>query len=186
MDLDELKGRIGATKLDDTALQSLLAAAVEAIEARYGTQNDEAIETRRPSGPLIRLARRAQEVISVSERFIGGFWTGVGFGGTSVELETDDWELRPGGLILERLPSGSHPARRWRGAVTVHYWPTDDGAERDRVAVDLVKLEMNYVPTLVSTTIGTWSETYNKLDNAYQAERETILASLRMPFIGAI
>lgn len=185
MDLDELKGRIGATTLGDEALQSLLDAAVEAIEARFGSTNDEAVEQRRPAGDLIRLQLRAQSIISVSEQYSGALWgTGGSFGGTIVDLETDDYERRPGGSILVRLPDGTHPARRWRGRVTVHYWPTDDGAERDRVAVSLVKLDLNLQPGLIESQIGTWSEKYAKLAASYNSEREDILSSLRLPFVG--
>lgn len=183
MDLTELKGRIPATSLGDEALQSLLDAALEAIVARFGSINDEAVEQRRPTGPLIRLSQRAQQIISVSEQTSVG-WTFGGWGGTTVDLDVLDYQLRPGGSILERLATGPNPARRWRGRVEVHYWPVDDGAERDRVAVDLVKLDLAYAPGLVEQTIGTWTERYARQDTPYQAEREAILASLRLPFVG--
>ena len=181
MDLTELKGRIPATNLGDEALQSLLDAALEAITARYGDIGDESVDIRRPTGPSIRLSQRAQSIISVTEQPAVGWGS---WGGRKVDLDVLDWQLRPGGAILERLPTGPNPAYRWRGRVEVHYWPVDDAAERDRVAVDLVKLDLNLQPGLIETSIGTWSEKSSKLAASYQTEREDILSSLRLGFNG--
>ncbi len=51
-------------------------------------------------------------------------------------------------------------------------------------AADLVKLELNLQPGLIETSIGTWTEKYAKLAASYNSEREDILSSLRLPFVG--
>lgn len=146
------------TDLVDATLAGMLGAAYEAIEDRYGPIGP-VTETRRPSGNLIGLGRRAIEILSVVEN--------------DVPLEAVDWFLRPSGRILERA-SG-----RWRGPVVVTYQPASDVLERDRVAAALVKLEAEHRPLVTSVKFGSWSESYDQGASTYEGKREAILCSLR-------
>jgi hypothetical protein len=165
LDVTALRQHI-ETELADEALARLLEAAYEAIDEAVGAAADVS-EYFRVHGDLLLLSRRAESIASVTEN--------------DTALETDDYELRPSGLTLRRLDTGTNPRRHWHRRIDVTYRAYNDESERDRVAVELVKLDLAYSPGLVSQSIGAWSETYttgtgSSLD--YAAERATILASL--------
>lgn len=155
-----------ASSLTDAALQTYLDAAYEAIDKYAGVQGPvQELLSASGNGPLLMLSNRAVTISSVIEN--------------GVALSADDYALRSSGQMLYRLYDGTHRRRYWYGRVDVTYMPYLDAAERDRVAVELVKLDMNYSPGLTAQEIGDWSEQYarNDLFN-YQTERLAILASL--------
>ena len=162
------------TSLGDEPLQRLLDAAAEAIVAVMGPYLtdgtiDEIITPRGP-GPLLRLSRRAESIDEIIE-------------GTTT-LAADDYQLRSSGYILRRLDTGTNPASYWRNRVYVTYLPQSDLAERDRVQLELVKLDLAYQPGITQETIGSWSETLAQGDRTYQVERAAILASLSQQSVG--
>lgn len=168
-----------STSLGDAALQTLLDAAEQAIAIHAGEYivssgaDDEVNEilTPRGIGPLLRLSRRAQSITTVVE-------------GTET-LAADDYELRSSGYVLRRLNDGTNPSLYWRNRVYVTYVPLSDTAERERVQIALVKLDLAYAPGVVQETIGAWSE--QKANNSvwnYQQERAAILASLTAEPVG--
>jgi hypothetical protein len=116
------------------------------------------------SGCLLMLNRTASEILSVTE--------------DGILLSPLDYELRSSGLVLERLRTGPSPRYWWLGRIDVTYTMGDE-AERDRVVIALVELELNHAPGLMSQTIGQWSETYGgPQGQSYEEARGEILASL--------
>lgn len=166
LSVTDLRLRV-TSSLGDVALQGLLDAAYEAIDAYAGDSGPvQELLTASGNGPLLMLSRRALAVSSVIEH--------------ETTLADDDYELRSSGQMLYRLNTGTNPRRTWRAVrIDVTYTPYIDDADRDRVAGELVKLDLNYKPGLVSETIGDWQEQFarNDLFN-YQTERAAILASL--------
>ena len=160
----DLKLHLGHTTTDDAALQRLLDAAEASIDARIGPLGS-IIETHHASGPLLPLTRTAQAVLVVVEH--------------GVTLSANDYALRPSGGIVERLSTGDHPANRWRGRVDVTIATADDTADRIRVQIGLVKLDLGFTPGTGSETIGSWSETSSQQQGiTYGQLREEYLASL--------
>lgn len=160
----QLKGHVQSS-LGDTELTVLLNAAYDAITERYGPSGS--ITERRvgTSGPLLLLAHRASEVTAVVED------------GTT--LAANDYALRPRGRQLERKDTGTNPGSRWRGYVDVTYVNGISDGQRDRVAIALVTLDVNYSPGLTGERLGDHQVTFaaNSVFN-YEIEREAILASL--------
>lgn len=170
MELDELREHVGSGPSDDV-LERLLNAALESIVARYGPAEEETSEQRvDPSGSLVYLSRRAQSITSVYEN-------------TELVAE-ENYELTAGGKAIRRLNDDGDPTD-WLATVDVVYAPYTDNADRDRVTVALVKLDLNAAPGMSSATVGSWSEQYanNSVWN-YRKEREGILASLRPATVG--
>jgi hypothetical protein len=163
------------TELEDDPLQRLIDAAYETLDDYLGIEgtgydgnvNSELI-TPSGRGDLLRLSRRALAITSITE-------------GTT-ELDPDDYELRPSGYTLVRLSTGTNPSSRWRSRVDVAYTTVVDGAERDRVAIALVKLDINAEPGATAETIGAWSE-QRGANSAWNIEQEraAILASYGSP-----
>lgn len=160
--VDELRLHI-TSSLTDEALQLLLDAAYAAIE-ETAVPIGSVTELITPGyGDLVMLARKADSITSVIE-------------GTTT-LAADDYELRSSGRVLRRLSTGTNAASYWLGRLDVTYAVPSDMAERKRVQLELVKLDLAFSPTLASQTIGTWKEDY-ATDKPYADQRDEILASL--------
>jgi hypothetical protein len=110
------------------------------------------------------LSRRAAEIVTVSE-------------GTTT-LAANDYRLRSG-TVLHRLSTGTNPAHRWRDwrGIDVEYLPESDVAERIRVQIALVQLDLAYAPGVVSEKIGDWTETFSPSGD-HAKDREAIIATL--------
>ena len=170
--VDQFREHITST-LGDEAIQRLLDAAYESIVivagpyASDGTVSE--ILTPRGIGTLLMLSRQAESVSEVIE------------GDTT--LAADDYELRPSGNTLRRLDDGTNSASYWGNRVYVTYLPQSDLAIRDVAQLELVKLEIAFNPTLVTQTIGSWSESYQQ-GRSYPEQRADILASLNPQTVG--
>lgn len=166
--LSTLRAQVGPGPSDDV-LEALLAAALEAIDGRYGPSGGTHREHLRPFGEWVRLGRRAYELGAVTD------------GGDAVDAA--DVELWPGGRYVRRL-SDDEPTD-WTGWVDVTYTPLSEAAERDRIAMALVKLDVSHTPGLTGITVGPWSEQYAQGDGTgYAKQREAILGSLRPLTVG--
>lgn len=153
--------------LEDPALQKLIDAAYEAIVQRAGAEGAVTDNLAGTSGPLLMLNRVASAITSVTEN------------GTI--LDALDYQLRSSGRVLERLRSGPNPRYYWTGRVDVVYTPPSATAARDRVAIALVKLDVEHNPGRSSESIGDYAVSY--ADNSamnYTLERESILESLSL------
>ena len=165
VDLATLREHVGPGP-SDAVLEDYLAAALEAIDDRYGPESDEKVEYLRPFGQWLKIGRRANEIVEVVE------------GGTT--LDAADYVLWPdaGGRRVRRL-SNDEPTH-WRGFVEITYEPLSSTAGRDRITIALVNLDLTR-PTsgLAGITVGPWSEQYRDTGGqSYQAAYEAILGSL--------
>jgi hypothetical protein len=160
--VEQIKRRVETT-LSDEDLGALIAAAYEAIaKSDIGPPGPVTELLTADAGDLLMLSRSAATVTSIIER--------------KVTLAADDYDLATPNLLV-RLATGTHPASCWRGRVEVTY-PVDDDSERDRIAAELVALDVTHKAGLTSIRIGEFAETYaaNSVFN-YEIEREAILAS---------
>lgn len=156
-----------STSLSDFSLQTLLNGAFLAIDDAIGPLEDVRESFAAVPGDLLMLSVRAESITSVVEnaRF------------QPLSLDATDYELSPSGRTLRRLMTGTHPIWNWWGRVTVTYRPFSNVAERIRVAVELIRLEISWHPGLASQSIGTWTESYQQ-GKPYAVQRAEILASL--------
>lgn len=158
-----------ATELDDASLQIFLDAAELAIEQRYGVTGSPVTETVDGGQTYIFLRRRASSITSVLETW----------GDTDTTLAADDYQLRGDGVSVKRLGTGTNAATWWGAPVAVTYAAADDEAERKRIQVALVKLDLNIAPGASSEQIGSWMEQHQESSVwNYATQREAILDSL--------
>lgn len=162
--LADVRGRV-ETDLDDVALQRILDAAVEDINRRHG-EAASATETFRAWGaPEISLGRRASAITEVNEIRSRH--------DSSVTLSANDFR-RSGDYRLVRLTNGDNPAPCWGFEVEVKYVPEVDPALRDRVALDVIQVDVEF-RALESEGVGDWDGSYAD----YQERREAVLAQVR-------
>lgn len=169
IDLAGLREHVGPGP-SDAVLTDLLAAAQAAITARYGTDAGPVTEYLRPFGQWVRLSRPASAISSVLE------------GRTSLASEL--YEIWAGGADYVRRLDSSSNVTPWTDWVEVAYTPVSEEAERDRVTIALVDLDLNRASGLTGITVGPWSEQYTQDDEAYRKTREAILESIRPPKLG--
>ena len=155
------------TALEDDALQRLLDAA-EAEIVRFAGEPGAATDIRDGRGRFVTLSRPAASITSITETP----WS------TGTTLAADDYLLYPSGLVIERLPGGTHSRSHWHGRVTVVYTPVDDEAIRVGVQLDLVNLALNYSPGAGMEVIGSWTEQFNQAVGANRGEADAILSRL--------
>ena len=168
------------TTLPDAALQTLLDAAEAAILEVVG-EPGEVTEyiTARPTGSgfapwglsvgyrRISVARPIATVTSVTEYLSD----------EGTVLDTTDY--RASGYVLQRIPDGTHPRWYWGNRVVVAYMPQDETADRERVQIELVRLDLNARPGLAEQAVEGFLERYSGAGLLqYSQERADLLASL--------
>jgi hypothetical protein len=169
--VEELREHVGAGPTDDV-LERLLEAATQALDLRFGPEpayDEETSERVPPYRSLVYLSRRAQSVSDVQE--------------DGASLDAAAYELQQSGRALRRLDADGEPIF-WGARVDVTYAPYPDGAERDRVCIQLVNLELDYAPGLTGSTVGPWTEQHPAGDESYRKMRESILRSYRPSVVG--
>ncbi len=160
------------TTLSDSALQTLLDASEAAIVAAVGATGEvtEYLSAHAFYGDAlhrITVARQIGTIASVTE------YSG------SVATVLDATDYRASGYVLSRLPHGTHSQWAWSHRVAVVYTPADDTSERERVQLELVKLDLNAQPGLAAQSVEGFGETYNSNSVMnYEIERALILATL--------
>lgn len=168
IDLEAARAHVGLGPSDDD-LQTLLEAALEAIEARYGPIGATKREHLRPFGQWVRLGLRAEAVLSVTE-------------GTSA-LDAADYELWDGGKYVRRL--GTSQPVSWTAWVDVTYVPLSEDAQRDRVTLALLDHGLTNPEGLAGITVGPWAEQYQRREPGdVRKDREAIIASMRPATVG--
>lgn len=150
------------TSLSDEALGSLITDTYASIASTLGAAGPITELLTADAGDLLMLSRPPASIDTVVEQ--------------DIELDPEDYSLSTTHL-LRRLATGPHPARRWRGRPEVTYTVLNDEAERDRIALALIALELTHQPGLVSQRIGEYSETYGQGAASYSQERADIFAS---------
>ena len=166
---EQLRAQLEADiALTDAALQAMLTAAYQAIDKRYGPLTATS-ELHSGDGDTIILGRptTTDAVDSVTIRH----------GETETLLADDDWELQGDGRTMYRLLTGTSPAYYFGAPVAVVYTPTSDSADRDRVARQLVELELLSKPGVIGFTEGNWSIQFSN-NQSYTQLYEEILGSL--------
>lgn len=154
------------TSLEDSALQRLLDDAKDQI-IDWAGDDATATEILSTGSSKLVLSRAAQSITSIVER------RGV----TDTTLAADDYQLYPGGYVIERLSGGTNSSPVWRGRVTVIHVPVSDVARRRMAQLDLVKLAIASEPALASRTIGAYSESFRG-DADPATQRAAILSRL--------
>jgi len=159
------------TDISDPALSRLINDAEAEIIRRYGDHTTE-IEKIFGGGHFIVLSRPADTITSITEILWGVF------GGTTLDLAADDYQVWPDKRRIERLSDGTNPRPIWGDVIEVDYTPVDESAQRKRVVIDLVKLALEY-RGVKSEGIGDYKVTLGE----YEDERRKILNRLgRMDF----
>lgn len=158
-----------ATSLEDDELEVLLDAAESAITALYGPVGGPVEETSDGGQTYIFLRRRASAITGIVETDID----------VDTTLAADDWRLRDDGVSVRRLWNGTNAREWWGYPVVVTYTPADDLADRKRIQLKLVELDLNNTPGVTSERIGEWEEQHSESSVwNYPVQREAILASL--------
>lgn len=170
--VDGLRGFVESS-LGDDELGLLLDAAYEAIDREIGSAgyDGQPLTELLTTGPgdLLMLSRPANAITTLLE--------------CDAELAQDDYELI-GDQLVRRLATGTHPSSRWRGRAQITYELMADTNERDRVAIALVKLDLNNEPGVIAERLGDHSITFaSDAAASYAAERAAILSSLASGFI---
>jgi hypothetical protein len=154
------------SSLSDATLQTYLAAALEAVDDVLGPATvTERINAGR--GDLLMLSREAESIVSIVE---DERWS-------ALTLAADDYMLSDSGQLLYRLHTGTNPGWVWGGRVAVTYVRDAQAADRIRIAVALVQLDLDHRPGLAALSTEGYSETFSP-GGTYQVERDAILASL--------
>jgi hypothetical protein len=149
----------------DAALQILLDAAEQAIVGRIGAAGA-VTETVDGGWPTLILSRPIVSVTSITEDVDGD----------ATLLDATDYRFAAGGYVLTRVSGRTHFRTDWHGRTRVVYASADDAADRQRVQIALVRLDLNHRPGLTAEAIGAWSQSYS--GTTYQDEREDILATI--------
>lgn len=157
--------------LEDEDLELLLAAAYGAIDGRIGEPGATTEILTITGGDLMLLSYPVQSISRIAE--------------DGVELDPDDY-VRVGSMI-RRTATGPNPSTHWRGRIETTYVPRADQAERDRIAIALVDLDLRFQPGVTSVRIGEYAETYAAPTegSTYADQREDILASYAPGGVGA-
>src|SRR5215831_835721 len=155
------------TNLDVTMLQMLLDGAEAEIINRRGPVAGPVTDTRLGMVRVVGLSRPSSAVTSVTE---------ISSGGVATVLDTTDWLQFPNQRSMVRLPYGTHGADRWDQWVQVVFTPLDDTAQRKRVQLALVKLDLAYNGF---GSQATQNESRSALAD-YHAARESILRSFAL------
>ena len=163
--LDRVKERV-ETDLSDAELQSMIDDIVNEIETRFGT--NAAITVEKDGGlSLLSMTRPIDtgETVTITEIEADNT--------TETVLAANDYRIRNGGRIVERLATGNNGRCAWAPTVRLAYTPVSDAAKREAVVIKLVQLDIEY-RGLTSERAGDWQATYP--DAA--AEREKHLMTL--------
>jgi hypothetical protein len=163
----ELKQHI-ETDLADDALQRLIDDAEDEIVERHGELeaqtdviNDASLST------CLFLSRKAESITTITEELKenGSF--------DSTVLDPTDYRLRGNDRQIDRLTDGPNPRSTWGDSVIIIYAPKDEENRRKRVAVDLVRLAIQY-NALKSERVGDYSAT----SEDYERARSKLIARL--------
>jgi len=157
------------TDLNDDALQLLIDAAEDYIVEKAGELATQIDEYRGEIlATILLLTRKATEITTVIEEIKSGDSY------ESTTLETDDYQLRHDGRMIERLRDGSNPRGTWGDVVTITYEPVDDTNKRKVATINLVKLDIEY-NALKSERVGD----YSSQSQDYETERARIVNGLK-------
>lgn len=157
----EIKARI-KTSLADASLQDAIDQAEADVVAHYGAHyvdvTTTVTETRGGGLASLYLRRPLASITSITE--------------DSTALTSADYRLWGNEGRVERLPSGT----LWGDVVVIVYKPTNDNAQRKRVIIDLVRIDIERTALTHESIGGEYS--YNAPD--WEQERAGVLRRLKM------
>lgn len=163
--LSQLRARV-ETDFDDTTLQKILDAAVQAIERAAGKVDSESETFSYALGSrFVALSRRHTSISSITER-------GSPYADEDTLSANDYREI--GEYKILRLGDGDNPRSRWGETVTVTYVPEVDEDLRDSVTMDLAQMVVEF-RALDKETVGDWSGEQKD----YQKRRRALLATIK-------
>lgn len=165
--VDDLRDHVESS-LGDDALGLLLDAAYEAIDRAIGAAGNVTERLTAGPGDRLMLSRPASAVVSVTE--------------DDTAIASNDFTLI-GDQLLLRLETGTNPRYRWLNPVQVTYTLESDADERDRAAIALVRLDLDFRPGVQSERLGDHSITFASGSRSYLDQRDGILASLASGFV---
>jgi hypothetical protein len=158
----ELRKHGIASSVDETRLEQLRDAAEMAIERHVGALGPR-VDVLYGAGDMLPLGRRTSSVTAVRETVRG----------STTVLDPTDFELTPSGRYLRRLEAGPNPRREWGERVIVESEPSDNRADRIRVLVGLVKLDLGF-----SAHQSESAPDYQRTRVKYEEARRELLDSL--------
>lgn len=153
------------TDLPDSALQRILTSAVKAVDRSAGKADSETRTFVGHGTAVLPFARRVASITSVTERRSPR--------GDETALSANDYRL-VGSYRLLRLTGGDNGASYWGWEVVVVYVPEVDAAVRDRVALDLVQIDVEF-RALDREKVGDWEGEQKD----YKKRRRALLAQVR-------
>ena len=167
--LDRLKTRV-ETDLSDAELQAMIDETVAEIEARFGV-NASIIETLEGNRIFLSLHRLIDEGESLVVVEINPANTGAAANETT--MNADDYRIRHGGRIIERLIDGTNGRDGWAPLVRVTYTPISDQIQRDEAVIRVVQVDL-VERGLSAEKAGDWNATYRDATK----ERERLIQRL--------
>ncbi len=153
------------TDLDTTVLQRILDAAVAAVDRAAGKTTAETQTLVATHSEWVALTRRHTAIVSVTER--------RRHSADAVVLSSNDYR-EVGGYRILRLASGDNGASCWGAEVSIVYTPEVDADVRDRVALDLCQVDLEF-RSFDSEKSGDWSGSQKD----WKARRRELLAHVR-------
>ncbi len=167
--LYRLKERV-ETDLKDEELQAMIDETLAEIEARFGVNASisELVEGRRSFLSLHRLIDETKSITVVEIQPAN-----TGDAGNETTLAADDYRIRHGGRIVERLIDGTNGANDWAPLVRLTYTPISDQMHRDEVVIRVVQVDLNE-RGLAAQKAGDYAATYRDAT----AERERLIDRL--------
>ena len=129
-----VRGRV-ETDLDDSTLQRMVNAAVKSVDRIAGKAASETLTFDALGNATIGFYRRVNSITTVTERRTAR--------GTATTLAADDYRL-VGAYKLLRLNDGTNAQSTWGKEVVITFVPEVDQDVRDRVAIDLVNMAVEF------------------------------------------
>lgn len=153
------------TDVDPATLKRLLDSAVAAVDRAAGKATSSTATHLAHGLTLLTLRRRRTSITSIVEYRRAA--------SDPVTLSTDDYRV-VGDYELLRLTGGTNSASAWGYQVDVTFVPEVDQDIRDRVAIDLVKVDLEF-RSFDSETVGDWKGEQKD----WKARRRELFAHVR-------
>ena len=164
IDVGDLRLRV-ETDFDNATLQRIVDSAEKAVARAAGSATSE-VETIEAFGArFLVLSRRVSAFVSITER--------LRFSSDAVTLSANDYR-QSGDYKLLRLADGDNSSSFWGSEVVVTYTPEVDTEVRDRVALDLCQVDLEF-KAYDSEKSGDWSGSLKD----WKARRRELLQQVR-------
>lgn len=163
--VDDVRLRV-ETDLEDGPLQRILDSAVAAINRAAGSASSQVQTFSALGAAYVVLRRRHASIASIAER--GNIYTS-----SATTLSADDYR-EVGDYKLLRLATGTNPRSTWGAEVVVTYVPEVDADIRDRVALDVVQMDVEF-KAVDEEEVGDYKSTQKD----YRKRRRALIAQVR-------